>query len=49
MIKDLYDSKLDDMRNGSCCTRMKYKEFPAPKGLDGILATRAQNKKKENL
>ena len=34
------------MRSGSCCTRMKYQEFPAAKGLAGILPARAQNKKK---
>lgn len=34
------------MRSGSCCSRMKYQEFPAAKGLAGILPARAQNKKK---
>merc|ERR1712032_1608262 len=46
MVKDLYDPKIDDMRSGSCCTRMKYQEFPAATGLAGILPVRAQNKKK---
>jgi len=46
IVKDLYDPKLDDMRSGSCCTRMKYQEFPAATGLAGILPVRAQNKKK---
>jgi hypothetical protein len=34
------------MRSGSCCTRMKYQEFPAATGMAGILPVRAQNKKK---
>jgi len=46
LVRDLYDPKLDDMKSGSCCTRMKYQEFPAATGLAGILPVRAQNKKK---
>lgn len=34
------------MRSGSCCSRMKYQEFPAATGLAGIIPVRAQNQKK---
>jgi hypothetical protein len=34
------------MRKGNCCSRIKYQEFPSSKGLNAILAVRAQNRKK---
>lgn len=39
---------MDDLRSGSCCSRMKYQEFPAAHGLKAILQVKAQNPKKKS-
>jgi carbonic anhydrase len=41
----LYDPKIDDLERGGCCSRIKYQQFPAERGLASILIALARNKK----
>ncbi len=48
ILKDLYDKYIDDIREGNCCSRIEYKEFPNKKGLDGILGARSEKNEINN-
>lgn len=36
-LADLFDAKMDDAKEGRCCKRITYEEFPASTGLKSII------------